>query len=173
MTQSAPESLNPESLNPESPNPGAAVLPELTPVELAERMTAAAGRLCEVIETEVDLLRSFKIAEVERLQAEKKNLAENYEKLLQSLGKHPTAVAEMGDGRRAALRAAAERLARATEANAVALRAGIEAHTRLMSGIARAVQEQRPRSACYHADGRTLEAEADKTPVSVTLDQVL
>ncbi len=168
MTQSAPETLTQEF-----PNPEAEALPELTPVELAERMTAAAGRLCEVIEIEVDLLRSFKVAEVEGLQAEKKDLAETYEKLLRTLGKHPAAVAEMGDDRRAALRAAAERLARATEANAVALRAGIEAHTRLMSGIARAVQEQRPRSGCYHADGRTLEAEADKTPVSVTLDQVL
>lgn len=168
MTQSAPETLTQES-----PNPEAEALPELTPVELAERMTAAAGRLCEVIETEVDLLRSFKVAEVEGLQAEKKDLAETYENLLRTLGKHPAAVAEMGDDRRAALRVAAERLARATEANAVALRAGIEAHTRLMSGIARAVQEQRPRSGCYHADGRTLEAESDKTPVSVTLDQVL
>ncbi len=163
MTQSAPK----------SPNTEAEVVPELTPVELAERMTAAAGRLCEVIETEIDLLRNFKVAEVDSLQAEKKDLAEGYERLLQSLGRQPAAVAEMGDGRRAALRAAAERLARATEANAVALRAGIEAHTRLMSGIARAVQEQRPRSGCYHADGRTLEAEADRTPVSVTLDQVL
>ena len=168
MTQSAPETLTQES-----PNPEAEALPELTPVELAERMTAAAGRLCEVIETEVDLLRSFKVAEVEGLQAEKKDLAETYEKLLRTLGKHPAAVAEMGDDRRTALRGAAERLARATEANAVTLRAGIEAHTRLMSGIARAVQEQRPRSGCYHADGRTLEAESDRTPVSVTLDQVL
>ncbi len=148
-------------------------LPEMTPIELAERMTAAAGRLCEVIEAEVGLLRAFKIAEVERLQAEKRSLAEDYEKLLQGLGKRPEAVAEMGDGRRSALKAAAERLVRATEANAIALRAGIEANGRLMSGIARAVQEQRPRSASYHADGRAVGAESDRTPVSVSLDQVL
>ena len=79
MTQSAPETLTHQSANPE-----AEALPELTPVELAERMTAAAGRLCEVIETEVDLLRSFKVAEVEGLQAEKKDLAETYEKLLRT-----------------------------------------------------------------------------------------
>ncbi len=165
MTQSAPK----------PPNAGTETggLPELTPVELAERMTAAAGRLSEVIEAEVGLLRAFKIAEVEQLQAEKKALAEDYEKLLRGLGKRRGAMAEIGDDRRAALRAAAERLARATEANAVALHAGIEAHTRLMSGIARAVQEQRPRSDCYHADGRALEADADKAPVSVSLDQVL
>lgn len=148
-------------------------LPEMTPIELAERMTAAAGRLCEVIEAEVGLLQAFKITEVERLQAEKRSLAEDYEKLLQGLGKRPEAVAEMGDGRRNALKAAAERLARATEANAIALRAGIEANGRLMSGIARAVQEQRPRSASYHADGRTVGAESDRTPVSVSLNQVL
>ncbi len=165
MTQSVPQSPNAEAET--------GGLPRLTPVELAERMTAAAGRLSEVIEAEVGLLRAFKLAEVERLQAEKKTLAADYETLLRGLGERPEAVAEMGDGRRAALRTAAERLARATEANAVALRAGIEAHTRLMSGIARAVQEQRPRSACYHADGRALEADADKAPVSVSLDQVL
>lgn len=148
-------------------------LPEMTAIELAERMTRAAGRLSDVIEAEVGLLRAFKIAEVERLQTEKKALAEDYEKLLRGLGACPEAVAEMGDDRRGALRAAAERLARAAEANAVALRAGIEANTRLMSGIARAVQEQRPRSACYHADGRPVEADTDRSPVSVSLDQVL
>ena len=68
------------------------------------------------------------------------------------------------DGRRPARRAApaAERLARATEANAVALRAGIEAKlaTGWCPASPSAVQEQHPRSGCYHADGRTLEAEA-------------
>ncbi len=166
MTEAQNQNQNQNRTQPEP-------LPEMTPIELAERMTAAAGRLSEVIEAEVGLLRAFKIAEVEHLQAEKKSLAEDYEKLLQGLGKRPEAVTEMGEGRRGALKAAAERLARATEANAIALRAGIEANGRLMSGIARAVQEQRPRSASYHADGRAVGAEADRTPVSVSLDQVL
>ncbi|MDJ0944130.1 MAG: hypothetical protein QNJ30_11725 [Kiloniellales bacterium] len=165
MTQGAPQTRNAAAET--------GGRPELTPAELAERMTDAAGRLSEVIEAEVGLLQAFEIAQVERLQADKKALAADYETLLRGLGERPEAVAEMGEARRAALRAAAERLARATEANAVALRAGIEAHTRLMSGIARAVQEQRPRSACYHADGRAVEAEADKAPVAVSLDQVL
>ena len=169
MTRNVPQPAETEARS----EPQADALPELSPVELAERMTRAAGRLCDVIEAEVGLLRAFNTAEVERLQAEKKTLAEDYEKLLQGLGKRPEAVAEMGDGPRGALRAAAERLARATEANAIALRAGIEANGRLMSSIARAVQEQRPRSACYHADGRPVEADADRTPVSVSLDQVL
>ena len=145
----------------------------LAPTELAERLAATAGRLSDVIETEIELLRGYKVAEVERLQAEKQALTQDYETLTRSLEERPEAVAEMGETRRGAVKAAAERLVRATEANAVALRAGIEANGRLMTGIARAVKEQRPRSAQYQADGRAIGADEDLSPVSVSLDEVL
>lgn len=147
--------------------------PELSPLQLAESLVAAAGQLSEVIETEVGLLKAFKVAEVERLQGRKKALAETYGQLLGQLSARPEVVAEMETSRRSAVRAAAERLVQATEANAIALRAGIEANGRLMTNIAQAVQAQQPRSESYQADGRGADAAEDKTPVSVSLNEVL
>ncbi len=158
---------------PSHPTPAETRTAPLAPAELAERLAATAGRLSDVIETEVDLLRAYKVTEVERLQAEKQALTRDYETLTRSLEERPEAVAEMDETRRGAVKAAAERLVRATEANAVALRAGIEANGRLMTGIARAVKEQRPRSAQYQADGRAIGADEDLSPVSVSLDEVL
>ncbi len=165
MTQ---PNLSPPTADQPAPQPA-----PLAPAELAERLAATAGRLSDVIEAEIDLLHAYKVAEVERLQVEKQALTQDYEALVRRLEERPETVDEMDETRRSAVKEAAERLVRATEANAVALRAGIEANGELMSSIAHAVKEQRSRSAQYQADGRAIGADEDLTPVSISLNEVL
>ena len=147
--------------------------PELEPAVLADRLTSTAGRLCDVIETEVGLLNAFRLAEVEALQAEKRDLAQDYGALMGQLEARPETAAAIDNTRRSALRAAAKRLAQATEANALALRAGLDANARLMTSIANAVREAQDGAGNYRADGRSAEAAANKAPRPVSINEVL
>ena len=148
-------------------------IPELEPSALADRLTSTAGRLSDVIEAEVGLLNAFRLAEVEALQAEKRDLAQDYGALMRQLEERPEVAAGFDNARKSALRAAAERLARATEANALALRAGLDANARLMTSIASAVREAQDGAGNYRADGRSAEAAANKAPLPVSINEVL
>jgi len=72
-----------------------------------------------------------------------------------------------------AIKAAAESLAAATEANALALRAGIEVNGRLVKAIAHAVRDQQSGGGRYQANGSLSDGRAADALPAVSLNQVL
>ena len=120
----------------------------------AEDLRQAVDRITQVLEREVPLLKALKGEAIEALLDEKRAATEGYMALAERLRAAPKLLDGLAPAAREELRTAAGRLTSATEANARALRAGLEANSRLVKTIAQAVTEQSLGNNRYRADGR-------------------
>ena len=146
---------------------------EMTAPQIAEQLTRTAGRLAALMQDEVRLLETMRTAEIEALLPEKKSATKTYRDLLGRLAERPELLKDLDAGDKTAIKAAAENLAAATEANALALRAGIEVNGRLVKAIAQAVRDQQRGGDRYQANGSLSDGRpADALP-AVSVNQVL
>ena len=140
---------------------------------LARRLATEARRLIDILEQETKLLGAMDPVPLSDLLPEKREATLAYRALLGEAAEHPGSLAALDDGEKAQLKAAAEDLARATEANARALTAGIEANQRLVGAIAQAVRTKHRPKDSYQADGRRDQAMPNGAPPAVSFNHVL
>ena len=140
---------------------------------LAQDLQRAVERVILVFEREVPLLKALKAQDVDGLLAEKRDATEAYTALAAKLRASPDLLKDLPTATRDDLKAAAIRLAEATEANARALRAGIEANGRLVKTIAQAVEEQHLGAGRYRPDGRPRTADTKVAAPACSINQVL
>lgn len=145
----------------------------VTAARMAEQLSRTVGDLTALMEGEVRLLQAMRTRELESLLPDKRSAAKSYRELLERLAEQPALLRDLDAPGKAAIKAAAERLAAATAANAHALRAGIEANGRLVKTIAAAVREARPGGDRYQANGSLTDGGSAGTPPALSVNQVL
>ena len=140
---------------------------------LAQRLAAEARRLIDILEQENRLLASMDPIPLNDLLPAKREATLAYRGLLGEAADRPELLAQLGSGDRSELKTAGEALARATEANARMLTAGIEANQRLVGAIAQAVKTKHAPADSYQADGRLDKAIPNGAPPAVSFNEVL
>lgn len=140
-----------------------------------EQLIRAAGRLIDVMNREVDMLRAMRVGEIGALQPEKRQLTIEYEDAIAALAAEPALLQAMEPALRAELAAVAQRFDAAVDENARALNAVRESHDRLLRAIVEAVSEQRSRQKAYTAKGALDNPRAGRRAptISLTVDQRL
>ena len=133
----------------------------------------ATDRLTELMQGEVSLLEAMRADEIAAKLPDKRAAATAYRELFSRLTGQPGNLEALDPSSKAELKSAAERLAAATQANARALRAGIEANADLVRAIARAVQEAELAGGRYLANGSLGETGSTDQPPAVSVNQVL
>lgn len=122
--------------------------------EFADSLIRVTERLSELMENEVGLLRGNRARDIKALQGDKESLTAVYQRLMSDLRAAPQALNGIDDGRRTALRRAANRLETSAMGNAVALRTAVEANHRLMEAIADAIRSRSNENSGYGANAR-------------------
>jgi len=140
---------------------------------LGPRLAAEARRLVDILERESKLLEGMDPVALAALLPDKREATASYRALIGEVAERPQALAELGAREKADLRTAAERLAQATEANARALKAGIDANRRLVGAIAQAVQKKHDPADFYQSSGRVGQGGPKGTPPAVSFNHVL
>ena len=133
----------------------------------------AADRLAELMRDEVQLLESMRAEEIAAKLPDKRAAAMAYRDLFGRLTGQPGLLEALDPPSKADLTSAAERLAAATQANARALQAGIEANASLVRAIALAVQEAQLGGGRYLANGSFGASGSAEQPPAVSVNQVL
>lgn len=146
---------------------------EMTAPQIAQELTRTVDRLTALMRGEVELLETMRTSEIEALLPEKKAATKTYNNLLGQLAERPELLRDLDPQDKTAIKAAAESLAAATEANALALRAGIEVNGRLVKAIAHAVRDQQSGGGRYQANGSLSDGRAADALPAVSLNQVL
>lgn len=139
----------------------------------AQDLRRAVERVTGVLEREVPLLKALHGRDVDALLEEKRAATDGYTVLAEKLRASPDLLSDLPSAARDDLKAAALRLATATEANARALRAGIEANGRLVKTIAQAVGEQHLGAGRYRPDGRPRTAGSRDPAPACSVNKVL
>lgn len=141
---------------------------------LVEDLIAVAGRLVATLEQETELLAQMKTAEVRPLQKAKAELARAYEARVRALKAKPELVRAAGKAIAEEFEACARKLAEASQANAVALRAAKAANERLLQCIVEAAAEQDKAHHGYSRAGvATRNGYVEPERVSLTLNEKL
>lgn len=140
---------------------------------LGSRLAAEARRLTDVLERESKLLEGMDPVALAALLPDKREATASYRALMGEAAERPEALEQLPADEKAGLRKAAERLARAIEANARALKAGIDANRRLVGAIAEAVQKKHDPADFYQASGRVGHGAAHGAPPAVSINHVL
>jgi hypothetical protein len=109
---------------------------------------------------------------MEGLLVEKRMIAKEYRGLFQHLAAHPNIAQGLASAERVKLSAAAERLAAATQANARALKAKLDANHALMWSIALAVEQKQVTASGYLDSGNMTEQRQDHTPLAVLFSHI-
>lgn len=122
--------------------------------EFADNLIRVTERLSELMENEVGMLRGNRARDIKALQGDKESLTAVYQRLMSDLRAAPHALNGIDDGRRNALRRAANRLEDSAMGNAVALRTAVEANHRLMEAIADAIRARNSENSPYGANAR-------------------
>jgi flagellar biosynthesis/type III secretory pathway chaperone len=122
--------------------------------EFADNLIRVTERLSELMENEVGLLRGNRARDIKALQGDKESLTAVYQRLMSDLRTAPHLLGGIDEGRRTALRRAANRLEDSAMGNAVALRTAIEANHRLMEAIADAIRSRSNDNSGYGANAR-------------------
>lgn len=145
------------------------VLP--TGTEFADSLIRVTERLSSLMETEVDLLRGNRARDIKALQTDKESLTAVYQRLMSDLHDTPDALSGIDDGRRSALRRAADRLEASAVGNSIALRTAVEANTRLMEAIADAIRNRSNENSTYGANAQM--GQNAGAPLTVSLNRTL
>ncbi len=146
---------------------------ETTAPRIAEQLTRTVGRLTALMQDEVRLLETMRTGEIESLLPDKQAATKTYRDLLGQLADRPELLRDLDSEAKTAIKAAAQDLAAATEANALALRAGIEVNGRLVRAIAHAVRDEQRGGNRYQANGGLSEGGPVDTLPAVSVNQVL
>ncbi len=125
-----------------------------------------------MLEREGELLSAMRARDLDALLPEKREATQRYRELMGQAAERPALLADLNEMQKADLKATAQRLAAATEANARALTAGIEANQSLVKAIARAVQTEHAPAAFYRANGCLTPAAASARQPAVSINQV-
>jgi hypothetical protein len=144
-----------------------------SPQSLSGNLIGAAGRLAELMLGEVKLLEAMRADEIAAQLPDKRAAVTDYRDLFNRLTEQPELLDDLDPATKADLGTAAERLAAATQANARALKAGIEANARLVRAIALAVHEAHLAGGGYLANGSLGASGAADQPLAVSVNQVL
>ena len=146
--------------------------PTLDPQETIRRLESALRRLTELVEAETGETCSSDASSMEGLLAEKRTTAKENRGLLKHLAAHPNIAQGLVSAERVKLSAAAERLAAATQANARALKAKLDANNALMRSIALAVEQKQVTVSGYMDSGSMTEQPPDHTPPAVLFSHI-
>ncbi len=140
----------------------------------ADNLIHMTDRLSQLMEQEVELLRSRRASDIRALQSDKESLAAVYQRVINDLEQNPDALEGIDDLRRQRLSQAVTRLQNAATGNAIALRSSIEANHQMMEAIAAAIREQSTADAPYMANGRIANGGGPaKQNLSVSLNDTL
>lgn len=132
------------------------------------------SRLLEVLEREVEYLRTGRVGEVTPLQTEKLQLVGAYEVQLKRLRDEPSLFSGVAPTLRDELETAMKRLDRAVDRNVKALEAAREVNRRMMDAIVRATADQTAGRGYGNTGARPRAAmPSGRQAVSITLDQRL
>jgi hypothetical protein len=140
-----------------------------------ESLILVTSRLIGVLNHEVEMLRTMRISDIEKLQDEKSTLTLAYENCVRALQADPAALAAVEPAVRRELDLLAQRFDEALSSNARALNAVRESHDRLLAAIVDAVASKRASQKGYGANGAFERRRGSRTaPVlSLSLDQRL
>jgi hypothetical protein len=121
------------------------------------------------------LLKRGRVGEIEPLQADKTRLADAYDHLLGELRKDPALFATVAPTLRDELIAVTDRLQRAIQRNAQAIKAARDINRRLVATIVEAAATEQARGRGYSRTGDRAAPAAPRRSetVSLTLDQHL
>ncbi len=147
--------------------------PILDPQETIRPLESALRQLTELVEAETGETGSSDASSMESLLAEKRTTAKEYRGLFQHLAAHPNIAQGLASAERVRLSAAAERLAAATQANARALKAKLDANNALMRSIARAVEQKQVTASGYLDSGSMTGQPQDHTPLAALFSHVV
>ncbi len=140
----------------------------------AHALMDVAGRLTGLMRQEVDLLHDMRIRDIEALQADKECLAADYRRLAQELRQDGGATLKaLPETLKAELRLLEAQFAKAAEENQMALKAAMDANTRLFEIVAEAVREHQSAHSQYGANAQVGTIAAAKTPACLSLDKSL
>lgn len=139
----------------------------------AHALMDVAGRLIGLMRQEVDLLHDMRIRDIEALQVDKDCLAADYCRLAQELRQDEPALKALPETLKAELRLLEAQFAKAAEENQMALKAAMDANTRLFEIVAEAVREHQSANSQYGANAQIGTIAAAKTPACVSLDESL
>lgn len=139
----------------------------------AHALMDVAGQLVGLMRQEVDLLHDMRIRDIEALQGEKDCLAVDYCRLTQELRQEESALKALPETLKAELRLLEAQFAKAAEENQMALKAAMDANTRLFEIVAEAVRENQHTNSQYGANAQLGASAAAKAPACVSLDESL
>jgi flagellar biosynthesis/type III secretory pathway chaperone len=141
----------------------------------ADNLIHMSDRLSQLMEQEIELLRSRRASDIQAMQSDKESLAGVYQRVISDLQQNPSALEGIDDPRRERLKHAAARLQGAATGNAIALRSAIEANHQLIEAIAAAIRDQSNEYAPYMANGRVAHGSGASTRqnLSVSLNDTL
>ncbi len=139
----------------------------------ARALMDIAGRLTGLMRQEVDLLHDMRIRDIEALQVDKECLAADYYRLVQELRQDESALKALPETLKAELRLLEAQFAKAAEENQMALKAAMDANTRLFEIVAVAVREHQSAHSQYGANAQVGTIAAAKTPACLSLDKSL
>ncbi len=141
--------------------------------EHAHALMRVAGRLIALMRQEVDMLHDMRIRDIEALQPDKDSLAADYCRLTQDLRQDEDSIRALPESLKAELRLLEAQFAKAAEENQMALKAAMDANTRLFEIVATAVRDQQVANSQYSANGRRDASAAAGAPASLSLNQTL
>lgn len=139
----------------------------------AHALMDVASRLTGLMRQEVDLLHNMRIRDIEALQADKECLAADYCRLAQELRQDGAALKALPETLKAELRLLEAQFAKAARENQMALKAAMDANTRLFEIVAEAVREHQSAHSQYGANAQVGTIAAAKTPACLSLDKSL
>lgn len=134
-----------------------------------------AARLSDVMEQEAGFLHRMDVPAIAALQPAKSAMAEAYERVVREISSSAEPLNAIDPARLAELRTTSERLDKAADNNAIALKTAAVANERMFHAIADAVRESRKQTATYGRDGRLAGGKSQRRAPApaVSLNQTL
>lgn len=116
-------------------------------------LIAITSRLIDLMDKEIEMLRSMRPQNIGALQKDKVNLALAYERHMQELRDDPSMLAAAKPGLKAELKRITSRFQEVLNENESAIKAVKSVSEKLLTAIANAVTEQRGKAAAYSKEG--------------------
>ncbi len=116
-------------------------------------LIAITSRLIDLMDKEIEMLRSMRPQNIGALQKDKVSLALAYERHMQELRDDPSMLAAAKPGLKAELKRITGRFQEVLNENESAIKAVKSVSEKLLTAIANAVTEQRGKAAAYSKEG--------------------
>lgn len=147
----------------------------MTDSRTANVLIAITARLIELMNREIQLLKSMRPSEIETLQSEKIALVQEYDEHIRQLAEEPEFVASLEPVMRDELWRVTQAFEHAVTENERALRAAGDANGRLIQAVVDASQASARDNGSYNNAGRLAPrpAHGDSRRLSLTVDRSL